>query len=60
MKYCRRCYKYQDITNFHRSKSRSYPDGHIAVCKGCIKIYNSHKNEVVEIKCPTEFVILFN
>jgi RNase P subunit RPR2 len=36
-KYCKKCYSFLKINNFHKSKSRSYPDGHISICKDCIK-----------------------
>ena len=51
-KYCRKCYKYLSLNNFHKSKSRSYLDGHISVCKSCIK------NKVVLIKEENSFKII--
>lgn len=36
-KYCKKCYSFLKINNFHKSKSRSYPDGRISTCRDCIK-----------------------
>lgn len=60
-KFCKKCHAYFEINNFHRSKSKSYPDGHITTCKTCIK------NKVVYIKEKVifnvekgDFIILFD
>lgn len=51
-KYCRKCFKYLEINNFHKSKSRSYPDGYISVCKYCIK------NKILIVKEEKHFKII--
>lgn len=43
--YCTKCYKYLELTSFHKSKSKTYPNGHIKVCKNCIKQYHVKKTK---------------
>lgn len=50
-KFCRKCHTYLGINNFHRSKSKSYPDGHITTCKVCIK------NKIVNVKRKVIFIV---
>ena len=50
-KFCRKCNSYLDINLFHKSKSKSYPDGHISTCKKCIK------NRIIKPKETSDFVI---
>ena len=60
-KFCKKCNSYLEKNNFHKSKSKSYPDGHITTCKTCIK------NKIVVVKDKNiftitkgEFIVEFN
>jgi hypothetical protein len=51
-KFCRKCNRYLEYKSFHRSKNKSYIDGHISVCKDCIK------NKVVVVKEKPVFKVI--
>ena len=50
-KFCKKCNTLLELNYFHKSKSKSYIDGHIATCKVCIK------NRIVKPKEDKEFSI---
>ena len=47
-KYCKKCVKFLDLNNFYKTKNKSYIDGHIDWCKGCL--YDYRKSKKVEKK----------
>jgi len=45
-KYCRKCNLLFPFSQFYKSKNyKSYPDGRIAWCKGCMSYYKKSKKE---------------
>lgn len=61
VKYCRKCSRYLEYKSFHKSKNKSYIDGHISICKSCVKnkvVRNDEKPVFKIIKEP--IIISFN
>lgn len=51
-KFCRRCNRYLEFKCFHKSKNKSYIDGHISVCRECIK------KKVLPVREKTTFKVI--